>query len=175
MNYKLIQDCFPEYLQQQEALSTDSQVLIKFISSRTYFQCPCCGVVSHDITTYFTRKIQDLPILNKALYLDIRLKKFRCVNTQCNTKIFSETIDELALPKQRRTNRFTQRLISFSLSYSAEEASRILKRDHCIDISGDTQLRIAKSIDFSIDYESVEGIGVDDFTLKKASVRNYLH
>ena len=167
MNYELIQDCFPEYLIQQEILTTDSQILIKFISSRISLPCPCCGQLSHDITTYFTRDIQDLPVLNKSLYLKIRLKKFRCLNADCETKVFSESIDELALPKQRRTNRLSQRLISFALSYSAEEASRILKRDHCIDISGDTLLRIAKSIDFPIDYSSIEGIGVDDFALKK--------
>lgn len=168
MNYNLLQDYFPKYLDEQEILTTDSQILIKFISNRSSFQCPCCGMDSYDITTYFTRKIQDLPILNKSLYLEIRLKKFRCINSECSTKVFSETINELALPKQRRTNRLTQRLISFSLSYSAEEASKILKKDHCIDISADTLLRLAKSIDFSIDYHAVEGIGVDDFALKKS-------
>lgn len=61
MNYNLIKDCFPEYLQQHEILTSDSQILIKFISRRTNFQCPCCGMQSQDVTTYFTRKIQDLP------------------------------------------------------------------------------------------------------------------
>lgn len=101
------------------------------------------------------------------MYLKIRLKKFRCLNTDGETKVFSESIYEYAFLKQPTTNRLSQRLISFSLSYSAEEASRILKRDHCIDILADTLLRIAKSVDFPIDYSSIERIRIDDFTLKK--------
>lgn len=123
LNYKLIQDCFPEYLEKIRILANDDKITIFFASNRREHTCANCGITSNEVTTYFHRMIQDLPIINKALILDIRLKKFRCINTQCTTKIFSENIDELAMSKQRRTNRLNANLTSFALTNSAEGAA----------------------------------------------------
>lgn len=167
MNYDLIQDCFPDYLIKDYITKDSGCITIGFLSSRTEQNCPTCGKVTNDITTYFHRVIQDLPVINKALFLNIRLKKFRCNNVECSTKIFSENIDELAITKQRRTNRLNERLVSFGLTYSAEGAARLLKSKHNISVSGDTLIRLAKSTNFEIDPNKIVAIGIDDFALKK--------
>lgn len=49
--------------------------------------------------------MQDLNLIEKPLFLEIRLAKHRCKNPNCSTKVFSESIEEFAEPKARRTNR----------------------------------------------------------------------
>lgn len=167
MNYELIRDCFPDYLENYYVTHDPDKITIFFSSNRIEQKCPECGESTNDITTYFHRIIQDLPVINKLLFLDIRLRKFRCNNAQCSTKVFSESIDDLAQTKQRRTNRLNERLITFALTYSAEGASKLLKSNYNIDVSGDTLLRLAKSVQFDIDPSEIEAIGIDDFALKK--------
>ncbi|NCC70826.1 transposase [bacterium] len=167
MNYDLIQDCFPEYLIKQNVFVETDRLTINFSSKRTSQACPKCNQISKEITTYFTRKVQDLPVIDKSLTLKIKLKKFRCNNKKCNTKIFSENIDDFVQGKQRRTNRLNKKLIAFALTYSAEGAAKLLKNHHNITVSGDTLLRLAKSITFDYDPSEIKEIGIDDFALKK--------
>lgn len=167
LNYELIQDCFPEYLVKNDIKNYEDRIIIYFASNRRECNCPNCGIKSQEITTYFHRVIQDLPIINKLLFLNIRLKKFRCNNSECTVKVFSENIDEVALTKQRRTNRLNERLTTLALTNSAEGAAKMLKSNHNIHVSGDTLLRLAKSYVFEGNTDEINAIGIDDFALKK--------
>lgn len=167
MNFEIIEDCFPDYLIKTNITNENDIITIYFHSNRNENNCPSCNTASTDVTTYFHRIIQDLPIINKALFLNIRLKKFRCNNSKCSTKVFSETIDELAFAKKRRTNRLNKKLTAFALTTSAEGAAKLLKSHHNINVSGDTLLRLAKSVTFEINKNEIDAIGIDDFALKK--------
>lgn len=173
MNYDLIRDMFPVYLAKKDIDITDDTITIYFSSTRTTANCPNCGVSSDEITTYFTRVIQDLPIIEKRLILDIKLKKFRCNHISCSTKVFSENISEFAGLKQRNTNRLNEKLTMFSLTYSAESAARML-RQRGIYISGDTLLRLSRKWSPNIDSDKVIAVGIDDFALKKNIVMEQL-
>lgn len=157
---------FPEYLKFKFAKSDDYKITLYFETSRDKYRCPCCGEETGRHTTYFTRTIQDLPIIEKALYLNIRLKKFSCSNDMCSKKIFCESIDELVSYKGRRTNRLNDMMVGLTMANSAEGASKLLKYKN-ISVSGDTLLRLVKSWEPSIDYDAIESIGIDDFALKK--------
>jgi len=154
-------------IRKMDITNNQDKITIFFSSNRKEFKCPNCDTPSTEITTYFHRTIQDLPIINKALFLNIRLKKFRCSNIECTTKVFSENIDELALTKQRKTNRLNEHLTSFALTNSAEGAAKLLRSYNNIHVSGDTLLRLAKSVTFEINTNEIDAIGIDDFALKK--------
>lgn len=96
------------------------------------------------------------------MLLIIKLAKYRCKNPDCNTKIFSEGIEEIADKKARRTNRLNEMLTKFSLTHSAESASRQCKNIN-IKVSGDTLLRLSKKWEPSINKDSIHSIGIDDF------------
>lgn len=166
MNYDIISDMFPEYLKVKSIESGKSEILINFESKRKAMLCPDCGTETSRHTTYFNRALQDLPIIDKALTLNIRLKKFSCENPDCSRKIFSESISEITKEKGRRTSRLDEMMIRLAMTYSAEGAANLLKSKH-IDVSGDTLLRLTKKWEPQIDYSTVEAIGIDDFALKK--------
>ena len=173
MEYKLIEDMFPGYLKEIQIVKNEDKIIIYFESIRRTFNCPSCNTPSTTVSTYFTRKIQDLNVIEKPLFLKVRLAKYKCENPDCNTKIFSEKIEELAKVKARRTNRLNEMLTKFALTQSAEAASRRCS-DININISGDTLLRLSKKWEPSIDEESIHSIGIDDFAFKKNIITELL-
>lgn len=90
--YELIKGMFPDYLEETSIDITEDKITINFNSKRKSCNCPSCSTPSSTVSTYFTRRIQDLNIIEKPLFLVIRLAKYRCENPDCSTKIFSENI-----------------------------------------------------------------------------------
>jgi len=173
MEYEIVKDMFPEYLEEKNIEITENKVTIYFTSKRKTCYCPSCNMPSKTVSTYFTRTIQDLNIIEKPLYLIIKLAKYRCENPKCHVKVFSENITEFARKKARRTNRLTELLTKFALTQSAESAARRCK-EISIKISGDTLLRLSKEWEPSIDEESIIAIGIDDFAFKKNMITERL-
>lgn len=166
MEYKLIKDMFPKYLEETNIVIDSDKITIFFNSKRKECSCPSCKTLSTIKSTYFSRKLQDLNVIEKSLFLEIRLAKYRCENPDCKTKIFSENIEDFAEPKARRTNRLNEMLTRFALTESAESVSRKCSAIN-INISGDTILRLAKKWEPDIDRNSIKAIGIDDFAFKK--------
>lgn len=173
MKYKIIEDMFPEYLEEKGIEVTKNKVTIYFTSKRKSCNCPSCNTPSKVVSTYFTRRIQDLNIIENPLFLIIKLAKYRCENPDCHIKIFSENIDEFSKRKARRTNRLTELLAQFALTQSAESAARRCKNIN-IKVSGDTLLRISKQWEPSIKKETINAIGIDDFAFKKNIITEQL-
>lgn len=166
MKYELVKDMFPEYLEESSIKVTEDNIVISFASKRKSCNCSYCNNPSSTVSTYFTRKIQDLNVIEKPLLLEVRLAKYRCENPDCNTKVFSEKIDELARTKQCRTNRLNDMLTKFALTQSAEAAARKCS-DINIKVSGDTLLRLSKKWEPSIDETSIYSMELMILPLKK--------
>ncbi|MHC5268426.1 transposase family protein [Enterococcus sp. LJL98] len=56
-------------------------------------RCPSCQKNSTTIRSYYSRKIQDLPMNGKEVYLIIRCRKFQCKNNQCDKKVFAQEVN----------------------------------------------------------------------------------
>jgi len=166
LSHELLSNLFPRYLQVTGIDILDDQIILHLESTRITAMCPDCGHETSKHTTYFHRKLQDLPLADKSLWLDVRVKKLRCLNPACSRKIFSETLDEFAKPKSRKTRRLDKMLVTFALLHTAEAASRLLKAKR-LYVSGDTLLRLAMEWSPQINVEEIEFIGIDDFALKK--------
>lgn len=166
MEYKILKGMFPEYLEENNIEANKDKITIYFSSKRKTCNCPSCSTPSSLKTTYFARTVQDLNIIDKPLFLVIKLAKYRCENPNCNIKIFSERMEGFVDVKQRRTKRLNEMLTKFSLTQSAEAAARRCN-DLSIKVSGDTLLRLSKKWEPSIEKEDVQTIGIDDFAFKK--------
>jgi len=163
---EFISEFFPEYL---EYISTaiDSEVVkLNFTTRRRKVKCPKCGNETNDYATYYTRNVQDLPILDRSTFVNIRFRKMKCNNSKCNINYFNEPLDDYVQLKKRYSNRLIDLLIKVSLTESAEGGSRILKEKN-INVSPDKLLQLAKEFKQEIDKSKIISIGVDDFALKK--------
>lgn len=102
--------------------------------------CPRCQKVSTHKHSSTKRKIRDLPISGKEVYLHVRLHKWFCMNSLCTTKIFTETIDA-APAYQRNTLRATECLRQLAFHSNCVQAAK-LSTTFCLPVSHDTLLRI---------------------------------
>lgn len=120
--------------------SMDTQIHFFYQSCAQSVCCPNCQKVSTHKHSRTKRKIRDLPISGKEVYLHVRLHKWFCMNILCTTKIFTETIDA-APAYQRNTLRVTECLRQLAFHSNCVQAAK-LSTKLSLPVSHDTLLRI---------------------------------
>jgi transposase len=108
-------------------------IKIKIASTRQEAICPYCKMESKKVHSRYVRKLQDLPIQGKKVYLLLSTKKYFCNNSDCNYKTFAEGYTFFA-PKAKKTNRLQEEILRVSLSQSSLSAEKYL-RESVADIS----------------------------------------
>ena len=137
------------------------------LKSTTHEQpCPICGTISHNYHSTYKRKIHDLPILGKTVYLNITAYRYYCENVECEQKVFCEELDGFSGKYRRMTLRLENFIITLALNTSCEGAARICNQMG-INVSGDTIIKILLRNAENIDNTCGEVIGVDDWAYKK--------
>ena len=144
-----------------EVLSTDEQLLICAASQSVQAECPACHEVSQRVHSYYQRSPRDLPVSGQAVQLQLRMRRFRCLNSQCSQKTFAERLPDLVVPTARRTMRLTVLLGVYALQSGGEPGARLLKAGG-MKVSPDTLLRLAKAM-MTQDVAAPSILGVDDF------------
>ena len=133
-------------------------------SKKEYSVCPICGNKSYKIYDIHKRKIQDTPIHNKNVYININVKEFKCNNKKCNQKTFTEELP-FAGKNQVRTYALTEYILIHAIYMSSNCTSLILSFLG-VNISADTVDNILKKVNIK-DNPNVEKIGIDDVALRK--------
>jgi len=90
-------------------------------------RCPQCGFFTSFVHDRRTRKVRDLCVPNKPLYLLVCVKRYKCENCQ---EIFTETYESI-MSRQHYTNRFRLFLYEQVLGTTIQDVSR----KHCIAYS----------------------------------------
>ena len=103
--------------------------------------CPCFGVVSAQYHGTYVRKVQDLPMMGKAVTLQIKAYEYNCENTDCEVVSFAETIEGFLNHYSRKTERLADLICTIALETSCEGCSRICKAMN-ITISPDSVIRL---------------------------------
>lgn len=127
--------------------------------------CPTCGCSSSHTRGSYFRTLRDIPIVERSLVLHVRVRRFRCENSGCEQKYFSEPISELSARYSRRTNRCYERIIDFSKEMSSVKASGLLEKQG-IHVSPSTCVRQLLKYPLPLN-DSLEEVGIDDFANKK--------
>ena len=71
--------------------------LIHARSTQDEHRCPCCGVATRHVHSYYQRQLRDLSVDGEAVRLRLTVKRLRCLNAECHRKTFAESIEPLAL------------------------------------------------------------------------------
>ncbi len=80
--------------------------------------CPSCGCKSTQIHSRYNRRLSDLPWQGLSVVITWRTRKFFCRVEDCQQRIFTEQLPEVASPPGRRTERL-------SLAVSASRAEPV--------------------------------------------------
>jgi len=140
-----------------------------FMKSQTHIQtCPTCKQECKEYHSTYRRKIQDLPILGKTVYINLTAYRYYCHNSKCKQKVFCETVDDFIGFYKRMTGRLEDFTIALALNTSCEGASRVSELMG-IKISGDTLIRMIIKKANEMEPIKTDIIGVDDWAYKKGS------
>lgn len=141
------------------------QVLAEVSDTATAVACPLCHQLSHRIHSRYVRRLADLPWQGLTVTLHCQVRRFRCGNSACQRRIFSERMPEVAAPHARKTNRLTTILGAIALACGGEEGARFADRLG-VNISPDTLLREIRRIPLP-PCTAVRALGVDDWAIRR--------
>ena len=159
---------FPASLEIKDVIDRNKEIHI-FIKSKTHTQtCPLCKKECNEYHSTYRRKIQDLPILGKTVYIHLIAYRYYCHNSECKQKVFCESIDDFFGFHKRMTGRLEDFVIALALNTSCEGASRVCQLLG-INISGDTVIRKIIRMANKMEPIKTDIIGVDDWAYKKGS------
>ena len=159
---------YPESIKILKIVNMKNEIHI-FMKSLTHMQtCPACKKECNEYNSTYRRKIQDLPIFEKTVFIHLTAYRYYCHNNECKQKVFCETVDGFFGYKKRMTERLEDFLVTVTLNTSCEGASRICQKIGII-ISGDTLIRMVIKAASKIEPVKTDMIGVDDWAYKKGS------
>jgi len=95
------------------------------------------------------RRFADLPWHGRIVEIQLHARRFRCVNSQCPQRIFTERLPETVRPKARRTARLGESQLAVGFAAGGEPGSR-LARKLAMPVSGDTLLRMIRAYSATI-------------------------
>lgn len=127
--------------------------------------CPACHQVSARVHSYYARAPHDLPVSGQAVQLQLRVRRFRCQNHECQQQTFAERIPEVVASHAQRTARLTTTLTLFAAVLSGQAGSRLLRKIG-MPLSADTLLRLAKRARVG-SMVTPKVLGVDDFAFRR--------
>ncbi|MEI2578001.1 transposase family protein [Scytonema sp. PRP1] len=123
--------------------------------------CPVCNQPTHKIHSRYERFLADLPWADYSITLQLRVRKFFCINTLCKRRIFTERLTNVTAPWARRTLRLAQRLSAIGLANGGAAGGR-LSEQLGIKVSRNTLLNLVRSIPLP-PIVTPHTLGVDDF------------
>jgi transposase len=127
-------------------------------------RCPKCGKYSNRIHDYYFRTISDLPIFQSKTVILLKTRKFKCVNKQCQRKVFSEQTPAI-LRYSRRTERAEKLLDTLAIELTGRLGSIVSKQLN-LTVSSSTMTRIAHNLPLP-DIVQPKVLGVDDWAYRK--------
>jgi transposase len=90
--------------------------------------CPACLLVSTSRHSHYTRVLRDLPVQGIPVRVRVASGRWRCRNSQCERRIFTERLPRVALPHARWTCRLAEILRVFGHGTGGRPAERLLSR-----------------------------------------------
>lgn len=157
---------FPEGLVIGQVEISPTQLMVEVISTQPCASCPGCGNVSDSVHCQYQRTVHDVPCGGRKVVLRLRVRKFVCRSAPCPRKVFAERLPELVQPWARVSNRLLGELKAIGLAASAEVSERLAPRLG-MQVKAPTLLRYLRTIPDTPKTE-VNGLGIDDFALKRA-------
>src|SRR6266568_1883860 len=147
----------------QQITNLGTILTITGCATRPTAVCPSCQHVSRRVHSYYTRSAQDLPVSGHIVQLVLHVRRFRCMNQDCQQQTFAERLPDLPV-SARQTTRLGTLLDCIAVVLSGQAGSRLTERLAML-VSADTLLRRAKKKAPTPPTPRI--LGVDDFAFRR--------
>ncbi len=163
--YHLLPDTTKLQLKRWQFDKVQGTITLIVSAVQTVINCPVCNHPTHKIHSRYERLLADLPWADYSITLQLRVRKFFCINTLCKRRIFTERLTNVTAPWARRTLRLAQRLSAIGLANGGAAGGR-LSEQLGIKVSRNTLLNLVRSIPLP-PIVTPHTLGVDDFCFRK--------
>lgn len=93
----------------------DGKYYVNVHLKNKFVRCPICGKNIKSVHSTHNRKLQDLPVQNHTVFIEVKVRQFHC--RECK-KIFTEQLS-FANPTAHRTNRLNELILKNSCATSS--------------------------------------------------------
>ena len=152
-----------------ETAVTETALYISVQSTEPSAACTKCGAVSKRVHSSYLRQVQDTPIGLFMVWLQLKVRRFRCDNPKCEGKTFAEQFPDLVGRRRRRTARLLVQLSQICLALGGAAGARLADK-LAMRVSGSTLLRLLHKMEVPVT-EEPRIIALDDWAFRKG--RNY--
>ena len=104
-----------------------NEIHIHVKSKKKVHECPFCGEKTKKVHSRYIRKVQDLPIGDKKVYIEIESRKMVCGNKNCTRKRFAERY-EIVGTNGVKTKRLEAEIVSVGMNMGSVAAADVLNR-----------------------------------------------
>ena len=142
-----------------------SAITLMIRTTASQANCPRCQRRSSRIHSRYLRHVADLPWHGVAVRLELRTRRFRCLNSLCTQRIFCERLLGVVAHYARKTLRLNAALELIGFAIGGEAGARIARKLG-LDVSPDTLLRrLRQASQKELTPPCI--IGVDDFAFRR--------
>ena len=135
-------------------------------SSSATAACPACDNISAQVHSRYQRCLADVPAHGRLVEIRLEVRRFRCRQRQCSTKIFGERLcEDITRPFGRRTSRLENLARHLGLALGGRPGQNLARR-LLLPLSKDTLLRIVR-LHASKTQCSPNVVGIDDWAWKR--------
>src|SRR2546425_2634459 len=149
-----------------EELLLENQILILMLASTQPTKCcPVCSQSSNRIHSCYTRTLADLPCQGRLVRLQLKVRRFRCVEPSCARITFAEQFPGLTAAYALRTSRQAEALCEVAFALGGRAGVPLAKK-LCLPTSRHTLLRLLRRTPAPAT-TTPRRVGIDDFAWKK--------
>ena len=128
--------------------------------------CPNCALVSNSVHSRYQRSLSDLPSGGRAVQIIIRVRRFRCGQTDCPRRVFAERLEPaVTIAFSRRTERLEGIVHHLGLALGGRPGQSFARR-LVIPVSKDTLLRVVRRR-AAEPTSAPKVVGIDDWAWKR--------
>ena len=127
--------------------------------------CPACQTVSTTVHGYYWRQVHDLPIWQKEVVIDLRVRRFRCQNRACGRQTYAQGCPDFVKWYQRNSHRLVTSLYHIGQELGGKAGARLAAK-LSMTRSRDTLLRIVRRFP-ETSVNTVRILGLDDWAMRK--------
>lgn len=132
--------------------------------------CPDCSYASDRVHSRYRRTLTDLPWQDMPVRFVLTVRRFRCLNTECPRRIFTERIPSIAACHAQKTARLANILLQLAW-LGGGRASAHIARLLGVVISPDAQLyHLKEAHKRRHPVTTPRVLGVDDFAFRRGHV-----
>jgi transposase len=155
----------PSLIKLERFVSSPDAIIVIIKTKPSQASCPLCQQPSQKIHSRYVRKLADLPWQGVAIRLELTVRRFFCINDDCQRKIFAEQLPSIVKRYARKTARLNEALTLIGFAIGGEAGARVAKRLAMIT-SPDTLLRrLRQSV--LVEHPTPKVLGVDDWAFRK--------